>query len=192
MDLWVHLPDHAESPGKRCEEASAILRVIHPKTDADRLASAAEIGSRGGPRGGSHRPFTRRLIRGKVRTSRGALPPTRDADPTRLITVALLVQPPVLRSLLATLLATDPAIRVVEAEDGHEGTADVVVLSQTDPENEAVPISMLLRSPNSRVLALGDDARRAVLYELRPHRTALGELSRDALLAAVHGPGEVK
>jgi hypothetical protein len=103
-----------------------------------------------------------------------------------LIRVALLVQPPVLRSLLVSLLATDPEVRVVDGNE-NAAAADVVVLSQTDPENEAVPISMLLRSPHSRVLALGADARRAVLYELRPHRTALGELSRESLLSAVRG-----
>ncbi len=103
-----------------------------------------------------------------------------------MITVALRVQPPVLHSLLVSLLATDAEIRVLDPA-AEPCAADVLLLSQPDPENEAVPISMLLRCPRSRVLALGADARRAVLYELRPHRTALGELSREALLAAVHG-----
>ena len=39
---------------------------------------------------------------------------------------------------------------------------------------------MLYRFPRARVLALSGDARRAFLYELRPHRTPLGELSREA------------
>lgn len=103
-----------------------------------------------------------------------------------MTTVALLVQPPVLHSLLAGLLATDPEIRVLDPA-AEPSAADVVLLSQPDPENEAVPITMLLRCPRSRVLALATDARRAVLYELRPHRTPVGELSRDALLAAVRG-----
>lgn len=90
-----------------------------------------------------------------------------------------------LHGILARLLATDPEVQVLEA--ASPGGADVVVLSQTDPEDEAVPISMLLRSPASRVLALDADARRAVLFELRPHRTPLGELSRETLLAAVRG-----
>jgi hypothetical protein len=94
-----------------------------------------------------------------------------------------------LRSLLVSLLAAAPEVTVLEDADPDEA-ADVVVLSQPDPENEAVPISMLLRSPRSRVLALAADARRAVLYELRPHRTALGELSPGALLAAVRGEPE--
>jgi hypothetical protein len=112
--------------------------------------------------------------------------PTRVPDAFRLITVALRVQPPVLHSLLVSLLASDPEIRVLDPA-AEPSLADVLLMSQPDPENEAVPISMLVQSPRSRVLALGSDARRAVLYELRPHRTPLRELSREALLAAVRG-----
>lgn len=118
-------------------------------------------------------------------------PPHPRSWTARLIRVALLVQPPVLHSLLAGMLADDPDVQVVGQDADGPEDADVVVLSQPDPENEAAPVAMLLRSPRSRVLTLATDARRAVLYELRPHRTPLGELSRQALLAAVHGaPGE--
>lgn len=107
-----------------------------------------------------------------------------------MISVALQVHPPVLNDLVRGLLAADPGVRVLDGGPEAAG-ADVVVLSQSDPQNESVPLSMLMRSPRCRVLALASDARRAVLYELRPHRTALGELSRESLLAAVHGaPGE--
>jgi hypothetical protein len=101
-----------------------------------------------------------------------------------VIRVALQLQPPVLHSLVASLLSTDPGVLLV---DGAEGP-DVVVVSQADPENQDVSVDMLVRSPRSRVLALASDARNAVLYELRPHRTPLGELSRESLLAAVHAP----
>ena len=91
-----------------------------------------------------------------------------------------------LHGILRRLLATDPEVQVLEgASPAHD--ADVLVVSQSDPDDESIPVSMLLRSPRSRVLALGADARRAVLFELRPHRTPVGELSRDSLLAAVRG-----
>lgn len=118
----------------------------------------------------------------------GGPPPPRSRT-ARLITVALLVQPPMLHGILARLLATDPTVQVLDGASDEARNADVLVVSQPDPEDEAVPVSMLLRSPTSRVLALNADARRAVLFELRPHRTALGELSRESLLAAVHGGG---
>lgn len=92
-----------------------------------------------------------------------------------------------LHGLLAQLLAADPEVRVVEGE-----RADVLVISQADPEDDDVPLSLLFHSPRSRVLTLGAGARRAVLHELRPHRTALGELSREALLEALHGHGEAR
>lgn len=103
-----------------------------------------------------------------------------------MIRVALRVQPPVLRSLLEGLLAADDEVQVL-ADTGDDAPADVVVLSQPDPDNDTAPLSMLYRSPRTRVLALGTDARRSVLYELRPHRTALGELSRESLLGALRG-----
>ena len=105
-----------------------------------------------------------------------------------MIRVALQVQPPVLHSLVVSLLSTDPGVQVVAGGE----SPDVVVVSQADPENEDVSVDMLLRSPRSRVLALASDARNAVLYELRPHRTPLGELSRESLLAAVHAAGGVE
>lgn len=91
-----------------------------------------------------------------------------------------------LNGILRRLLATDPEVQVLEGASAAQG-ADVLVVSQADPDDEAIPVSMLLRSPKSRVLALGADARRAVLFELRPHRTPVGELSRESLLAAVRG-----
>ncbi|MET0398111.1 MAG: hypothetical protein ABW277_15025 [Longimicrobiaceae bacterium] len=72
-----------------------------------------------------------------------------------------------------------------EAAPEEPSPIDVLVLSMNDPENEAVPARMLYRAPRSRVLALSSDARHAFLYELRPHRAALGELGRERLLAAV-------
>lgn len=94
-----------------------------------------------------------------------------------------------LRDLLRELLDGAPDVVLVPAGPAarpDEGPgADVYVMTTETPENEAVPVSMLLNAPRSRVLALSSDARQAFLYELRPHRTALGELSRDRLLDAV-------
>lgn len=121
-----------------------------------------------------------------VRGPRGGPAAHPDPRTPRLITVALLVQPPMLHGILRRLLADDPEVRVVDDASAARD-ADVLVLSQSDPDDEAVPVSMLMHSPRCRVLALGEDARKAVLFELRPHRTPLGELSRESLLAAVHG-----
>lgn len=45
--------------------------------------------------------------------------------------------------------------------------------------------SLLEQSPGMRILALERDGRDAVLYELRPHKTMLGEASQELLLRAI-------
>lgn len=119
-----------------------------------------------------------------------------------LIRVALAVELPVLRDVLREILAQAPDVELVDGgaqprpagEPPERADADVVVITAPDPENETVPAQMLYRFPRSRVLALSGDARHAFLYELRPHRTALGELGRERLLAAVRAaaPGEAR
>lgn len=107
-----------------------------------------------------------------------------------MIRVALLVQPPVLHSLILRLLAGDAGVQVVDGPPDPDRPADVVVVSRDDPENDPDTVNMLFRFPRCRILSLGADARRAFLYELRPHRSSLGELSRESLLAAVRGTPE--
>ncbi|HEY0150514.1 MAG TPA: hypothetical protein VGB92_00860 [Longimicrobium sp.] len=118
-----------------------------------------------------------------------------------LIRVALAVEPPVLRDVLREILAQAPDLVLLDGApppvDGSREVpahADVVVITDPSPENETVPALMLYRSPRTRVLALSGDARHAFLYELRPHRTPLGELGRERLLAAVRAaaPGEAR
>ncbi len=64
---------------------------------------------------------------------------------------------------------------------------DVMILSSRQPENDELPVHLLYSAPQSRVLALRNDARTSFLYELRPYMLPLGELSCDALVAAVRG-----
>lgn len=106
-----------------------------------------------------------------------------------------------LRDVLREILAQAPDVELLDGtppsvDDAPETPphADVVVITDRDPENETVPALMLYRFPRSRVLALSGDARHAFLYELRPHRTSLGELGRERLLAAVRAaaPGEAR
>jgi DNA-binding NarL/FixJ family response regulator len=112
-----------------------------------------------------------------------------------LISVALSVEPPLLHDVLRELLASEPDIELInfispdEAQVSSAKTTqpDVVILSSSNPEDESLSIRLLFASPRSRVLALTTDGRCCFLYELRPHRIFLGELSRDALLAAVRG-----
>jgi len=63
--------------------------------------------------------------------------------------------------------------------------ADVVIVGASQAEESAVPHQILFTSPHIRVLMLETTGRRAVMYELRPHRTPLEDVSRQRLLEAI-------
>lgn len=147
----------------------------------------------------THRPIrgggAARILYGRP----GCRPKQRLSRSLPLIRVALAVEPPVLRDVLREILAQAPDLVLLDGapvDDTREipAHADVVVITDPSPENDTVPALMLYRSPRTRVLALSGDARHAFLYELRPHRTPLGELGRERLLAAVRAaaPGEAR
>jgi DNA-binding NarL/FixJ family response regulator len=111
-----------------------------------------------------------------------------------LIHVALAVDAPLLRDVLLELLRAEPDIELIDCmlptharSPAEPAQPDVVILSTSDPDDDEVPVRLLRAAPRCRVLALRSDARASWLYELRPHRSSLGELSRDALLAALRG-----
>lgn len=77
---------------------------------------------------------------------------------------------------------TDPtaiAATVTQAD------ADVVVLGLRDAELPSEYAALLDARPQTRLLGVSGDGRRAFLYELRPYRSALGEVSPEALVEAI-------
>lgn len=64
---------------------------------------------------------------------------------------------------------------------------DVIVMSLPEPDEEGEGWRMLAQFPASRIIALRGDASRAFVYEMRPHCTALGELSPQTLRDAIRG-----
>ena len=74
------------------------------------------------------------------------------------------------QALVAEVLRTEPDVLIV----GLDGT---------DPAD--LYLELLERRPRLRILALTGQGREAILWELRPHRTSLGEISPETLLAAV-------
>ena len=105
--------------------------------------------------------------------------------------------PQLLREIVRSILATQPDVDLdptcVPSSDIASASAlaraDVLILAEDGtPRDDYAPA--LYAHPRLRLVAISDDRRQAVLYELRPHRSPLGELSAESLIRAVHGSVE--
>ena len=75
------------------------------------------------------------------------------------------------------------------AETAQALDADVLVIGAAPDENNTTCIHLLYARPRMRILAIDGEGREAQFFQLRPHMTHLGELSRDTLVAALcHRP----
>jgi len=71
----------------------------------------------------------------------------------------------------------------------REARPDVIILGLTDPELPPIGEALLWQAPAVRILAVIADDGRGFLYELRPQRAALGELSAEGLVEAIRAVG---
>jgi len=75
------------------------------------------------------------------------------------------------------------------AESGTASNAptdfDVVITGLQDDALGDRQTRFMCEHPKLKVLGISGDARRTFLFELRPHRTALGDASPDGLIAAI-------
>jgi DNA-binding NarL/FixJ family response regulator len=96
------------------------------------------------------------------------------------------------RQIIRAVLRADPEVEItaeydasidlIEAVGRHD--ADVLIAGVGEIGAD-VAVALLSRRPRVKALALADDGSRGLLYELRPHRTVLGQLSAAVLLEAV-------
>lgn len=63
--------------------------------------------------------------------------------------------------------------------------ADVVIVSPPDARDLAVPARLLRALPRASVVFIAPGAESAAVYELRPRKTGLGEVSVAGLVAAI-------
>jgi hypothetical protein len=109
---------------------------------------------------------------------------------TRIVLVGL---PRLLSDLIVGLGAEERGSEVVTAEGSdliaaaEARDADVVVTTAALAAPDAVA-ALLEARPRLRAIAVDGDGREGVVYELRPHRQELGELSRSTLLGALFRP----
>lgn len=114
---------------------------------------------------------------------------TPDDDPTleRRLRVALVGCTGLLGDIIERTVAEQSGIEVVgdfpagAVPAAH--SADLVVWNDPDEGEVAAWLLAVRREP--RVLAAVGDGREAALWELTPHRTLLGELSRTTLVHAI-------
>jgi hypothetical protein len=97
-----------------------------------------------------------------------------------------------LHDIIHELLSDVVDVEVVDAPSGAGGIAEAAVQTHADLviacEQQVQPQAaraLLRRMPRAHALALSHDGRSAVLYDLRPHTCAIGELSAATVRAAV-------
>jgi DNA-binding NarL/FixJ family response regulator len=104
------------------------------------------------------------------------------------------------RDIIADVLAMQSDMEVVGevaalgelVEAVERGGADVLVIGRDDA---ALAAGLLERRPRLKVLAVAEEGRACSIYELRPRRVELGELSPQLLVDAIRAAvaqGEAK
>jgi hypothetical protein len=93
------------------------------------------------------------------------------------------------------VVAAQPDMAIVDKVDARELSAavqrtraDVVVVGHDAKGDRELFLSLLLRRPQLRVLAIADDGKSGCLYELLPRRVRIGKISAGSLAQAIRGP----
>lgn len=108
------------------------------------------------------------------------------------IRVLIYPMPRLLHDILHHLISEMPEVEMIDcsergggiAEAAQRASADVVIAEEAD----AGPLqacALFERMPRSRALAVSQDGRGGVIYELRPQRRTIGELSAANVRAAM-------
>jgi DNA-binding NarL/FixJ family response regulator len=112
----------------------------------------------------------------------------------------LLAGPRLFAELIERLIGTAPDVAIVGTTLVDEGLirhartmeADAIVLDTTTDVPVEAYDAALYEFPTVKLVALASDWHTATISQLRPHRTVVSSLSRDALLAAIRSAVEVR
>jgi hypothetical protein len=115
------------------------------------------------------------------------------------IRILLVEVPPLLTGILKDVVEHEPDLEYVDAvslADALERVLpqahtalDVLIVGATEAENPGLAGSLLMASPGTRVLMVANDGTRAVLYELYPVKTEVGDVSPKGLVHAMRWGG---
>jgi DNA-binding NarL/FixJ family response regulator len=103
-----------------------------------------------------------------------------------------------LRSIIADTIATQPDMQIVGngltaaglAKAAESTNADVVILASDGLAGDEESNEILYGRSRPKVIEISDQGRNGSLYELRPCRVPLGEMSPPRLLETIRGAVE--
>jgi chemotaxis response regulator CheB len=110
--------------------------------------------------------------------------------------IVLIDMSPLLREIIREALVPEPDLEVVAEHEGpvdlrnavERDGADLVILG-ADASADSVE-SLIKANSGVRAIEVRSDGRESVLYELRPHRVSLGEISSETLVRTIRAaPG---
>lgn len=118
--------------------------------------------------------------------------------PSKGIRITLAQLPALLHDIVRDAVLGEPDMRIVGEYPGEAAfvpdlaaqAPDVVIVGveQTEkPEDLPIVDGFFRAIPFVRLLLVARNGHSALLYELRPHRLRLGEVSREGLIAAIRG-----
>ena len=106
------------------------------------------------------------------------------------IRVALVSLRPKLRDILTDVVAREQDMEVIHSKMGSDAELaaarpNVLVCEIGNPLDGGLPARLLRAVPRSRVLMIADTGDRAALYELRPTRKVLQDVSIKQVIDAI-------
>ena len=105
------------------------------------------------------------------------------------IRIALAGLRPRLCDIITDAVASEADIEIV-APPPHLGAparraVEVLIVGTEEPDDETLPGRLLANSPHAVVLMIGVNEGVATLYELRPSKKPLGDVTAASLVAAI-------
>ena len=96
-----------------------------------------------------------------------------------------------LQSIIVDTLSARDDVSLVTSDPGdasqHGRDVDVVLTASADPERLEGVKDLLWRWPRSRVVVVATSGRAAVLWELAPQKSVLGDLCHATLVDVICG-----
>ncbi len=98
--------------------------------------------------------------------------------------------PPMLREIVKDAVSAEPDMEVTGEFEGTAflrapARADVVIAGTREPAGAAFPGEILSAWPSAKVLMIAVNGPATAMYELRCHKTPLGDISPGGLVQAI-------